>query len=475
MNTTSTAQSRRVILAGISEERLDLFLLLNEGAGYEVTGVIDVRGAGESSRIAEILGVPVLTSEYEEPLPDADLLIYGDDRFLAMGERLHLGAESVWHENDAWRFLTEGDATPHGENGDAEAGDEAVARAASDWQRTEEPEGAKEPPIEPHDAWQAPATGESSRANAYVGSEDDAPGAREAHRTPNVTPLGGAPTGAPVGPRQPAPDGPFALLHAFAEASHDVETLYRWILQRAMEMSGAAAGGIRPHEAVRPYVWVDRRRSGVGELPAFLRRDIEDPDTLSLALGDAATAGGGSIHLVGRTEASVTGQIDEFLAAVEPALRTVAELDDHRRERAWEGIVQRLVEELHDQTTESVGDAIAETCRSLAETLGARECVLLFRSHDGEVVRGYSSNGQRIVAPARSGLFGGDGGDRPRRLVDEQGLWHYHVPFARDARRGALALFGVAASPGSVEAIGHQAVSLAHALAQRIPEGAWQA
>jgi hypothetical protein len=59
--------------------------------------------------------------------------------------------------------------------------------------------------------------------------------------------------------------------------------------------------------------------------------------------------------------------------------------------------------------------------------------------------------------------------------VDEDGLWHYHVPFATGSRRGAMGLFGVSTGPGSVEALGHQAIGLVKALAERLPEAAWQA
>jgi len=80
------------------------------------------------------------------------------------------------------------------------------------------------------------------------------------------------------------------------------------------------------------------------------------------------------------------------------------------------------------------------------------------------------------VVPARSGLVGGRADvATPGRLVDENGEWHFLVPFARDARRGVLALHGVSATPGTSESVAHQAVTLTRALAAKFPETAWRA
>jgi hypothetical protein len=165
--------------------------------------------------------------------------------------------------------------------------------------------------------------------------------------------------------------------------------------------------------------------------------------------------------------------VSRFVTATAPQLRVVAELEDLRRQHAWDGVVQRLVSSLERAT--SPDTALSETAASLAETLGARECVLLFLSSDGTEFRGYSSRGERVSYPATSGLMSAaTDHNRLLRLHDDDGAWHYHVPFGREGARGMMALFGVSAAPGAVESVGHQAYALAGALAPHLPEEIWK-
>lgn len=414
------SNTQRVLLAGIGDARLDLFLLLNEGAGYEVVGVVAPEGNRESSRIAEILGVRVFDHEHMDTLPETDLLIYGAPEYRALGSRLRLSPEDVWHEDHAWDTLI----------ADGQAGDAPVST----------------PPPQP----------EPERAEA------PAP-AKPAPREPIPMPL-------PARTNAPVPEGEWGMVGALARAGRDLHSLYEWILSVGLEHTGAAAGGIAPDEPVRPYVFRDRRQLADGELPAFLRAEVGEGVT-RVRVGDKNAPGSATLALVAASDAE---GLDGFVDAVAPALRTAAELDDLRRERAWDGVTRRLVTDLSDAA--SPAEALTAACRSLAELLAADECVLLFRSEDGEVLRGFSSFGHRIVVPAESGwLAGGQDLKRARRLVDSESRWHFHVPFGEGARTGVLALYGVTGSAGSLESVSHQATSLARALADRFPDSAWRA
>ncbi len=423
--------TQRVLLAGISEERLDLFLYLNPGAGYEIVGILTSAENGEPARTAEILGVDVYRDEDPESLPAADLLIHGDpvDVYELLGNALGLTSEQIWHENKAWNVLTEGPSEEHTEEVDEHDSVELVIDRPS-----------------------APADVDVRDSEVEV---TDGP-RRDSAPMYAVTPEA------------------YGMLHEFARASATLQGLYEWVLRKTVEMTDAPAGGIAPAEAVRSFVWNDRRVTPEGELPGFLRGETDAPNVISIPLGEAGSPGAGELVLVGSENLSGGRRsVDELLDSISPALRTAAELDDLRRQNAWDGVIRRLASAM--QEARDPADALTSTCVALAETLKAEECVLLFLDPAEEMLRGYSSREVRLAWPAGAGILGHvQKLGKPVRLLDDAGTWHVHVPFAQNERKGVMGLFRTAATPGTVDSIVHQAQALASALAPHFPAAAWK-
>jgi hypothetical protein len=410
--------TRRVLLAGLA-------------------GVVEASGSVESARIAEILGVRVYREGDAEAMPEADLLIYGEPagQYRALGARLGMRPDQMWDENEAWEILTR------------DAADEASAPTE------------KETPAD-------------ADADPEVAHQPDRTAEADAQAPPWPRELRPVTRPVDVANEAPVPDSAYAALNAFARACGSLEELYGWILGHAIAETQAAAGGVAPVEPVRPLVWRDRRETPKGEMPAFLRPDASGKEVLTVPLGKPGSPGAGRLVLMGPS-GEASSDVSRFADAVTPALRVVAELEDLRRQKAWDGVVRKLVTSLEQASSPET--ALSETCVALAETLGARECALLFLTPAGDALKGHSSEAAQVAYPAGSGVFAKVlSTGQPLRLSDHEGVWHYHVPFGSDPQRGVLALFGVSAAPGSVESVGHQACALADALASHFPQGAWQ-
>jgi len=409
--------AQRVILAGIDDEKMDLFLLLNEGAGYRVVGIVDAGGQGETSQIAEILGVRAYSGTDIDHLPPADIVIYGDDRFRSLGERLGLSARQVWHQSQAWDYLTNGEQD-----------------------RSREHREEREP--------ETPAPSHSS---APV----------------HTTPLPEAfvpepPKEAPA--NEPAREEDLVTLGAFARSLGDLEHLYEWVLERAMGRTGAVAGGILPAEPLRPAVWRDRRALPSGRRPAFLdRHDAQGATEFTLGLPNQA--GTSRLVLVGGSPSDA--ELAPLARAVGPAFQWVAELEDLRRTFAHEALVRDLT--VRVSASENGRVSLEELCRALASAMRARECVLLFRDRDGERLSGASSRGGAVSMPAGSALAGISAEETVHSGQDAGGLWFYVTALGADGR-GFLGLYGVPASAGRGESFAHEVRSLARVLSERLPD-----
>jgi hypothetical protein len=425
-------EARKVILAGIDDEKMDLFLLLNEGAGYKVVGIVDTAGQGETTQIAEILGVRAYTEEDLDRLPEADIVIYGDDRFRTIGERLGLPSRQVWHQTEAWNYLTDGESRDASET--VHGGGSATAAA----------------PAAPVLVPPTPTPGPSAFSGGHaITNELATPETSEPQRTTNK-------------PVHTEP-GNVETLGAFAQSLGDLEQLYAWILRRALTDSGAVAGGILPAEPVRPAVWRDRRSLEPGRRPAFLDR-VNASGTARVALGLPNQAGSSELVLVG---GSASGSDLEPLAkAVGPALQIVAELEDLRRTFAQESLVRDLITRFRSNARGQ--EALEDLCRAIALKLGARECVLLFRETSG-ALRGVTSQGGAVSIPAGSALLGVSPGEGVHAVSDATGAWHYAAELGAD-RRGFLGLYGVPVSPGRGESLSHEVLALARALAEHLPD-----
>lgn len=523
--------TQRVILAGIGEERLDLFLLLNAGTGFRVVGVIDEDGDGESARIAEILGVQVYESVAPDRLPRADVLIYGVERYRALGASLDLDPSKVWHENHAWTVLAS-EERPAAEDGaagedateDTHAGSGSWAATAPSRRPTADARGG-DPSLgastlrDPGDRVRQEASAGPDREDADtitidehvtvghdgVTTEDDITVSPEAARgsrpsredeiptgeyvteldTASADDPGRGPTSAPStarpgpipadrsGPASADPTGPRPPRTG---GGYD---LLRTVLGRLQE----------PGDLHR---WVLEQALGLtgavaGSVvptdpaqPAVWRdrragSDPRMPTFLRPGGTDAArtevalgqNGDRGAAHLV-LIRAQRTPEFEELLDALAPAFAFVAERDDLRRRARTDALARELSGSLADDA--EVRDALADAAHRMAELLGAAECVVLLLT-DHARLTGVTSTGEAMSVPADSPVFGG--GEGPTRLLDEAGRWHLHVPFGSDDRRGVLAVHGVDPRAGAVEAITHEASGLARLLADRIPASAW--
>jgi hypothetical protein len=502
-------ETQRVILAGIGEERLDLFLLLNAGAGYRVVGVLDEDGDGESARIAEILGVKVYGSAAAHALPKADVLIYGHERYRPLGAELSIEPSRVWHENHAWSVLAESEARSSDVEDDADIeDDEDDAEAPSvphmpsqretvtinehvtvgtegvttDDDITVGPEsGRSRPSLEDEfggsDYVTEVATASATDTMASRDPVRELPRSRPPREPRGVgeTPRSGAttPDPRPVGATATAspereglaPRGDYKLLHDVLSALEVPGALNHWLLDRALALSGAAAGGIVPLDPVRAAVWRDRRQGAAARMPEFLRGEVEYPSRTAIDLGHE---GDGAARLV-LIRAAETAELEALVAALEPAFAVMAERDDLLRAARAQELAHALAGTLGPDV--ELRDALADAARRLAHILGAEECAVLLRSSD-RVLSGVTSNGEVMSIPVQSTMIGVGSG--PSRLLDERGRWHYHVPFGEGDRRGILAAYGVDAPLGAADAVAHEVSNLARLLADRIPATAWE-
>ena len=483
--------AQRVILAGIGEERLDLFLLLNANVGYRVVGVVDSAIDGESARIAEIMGVKVYQDRDAEKLPRSDVLIYGDDRYRDLGGRLGIKSSCVWHENHAWDVLAEADATDEAE---AEAAPVPAGAAAA------EASGAEHAPRggAPGDT----ATSDSITIDEHVSigadgvtREDDItispppqtsePAAREPEPASEPEPApasnGTGDADRPAADTGDEPTGPAATsetaagttsvetLAAFMGSLTSVRAFYAWLLDRAIALTGAVAGGVHPGEATRPTVWRDRRTAPGGAPPSFLTGDAAGAPVMTRTFGGETGAGNGKLVLL---RAAASDELDRLLDTITPALALVAEREDLRG-MARLGELDGALHGLPGDREDPIG-SLAPVARSVADELRAREAMFLF-AH-GEQWRGVSSSGHAVQVPMGSGLVGDADAGAPRQLVESSGARHYVVPLGHDpSRRGVLALFGVEADAGEADAVAERAGRLAAHLADRMPAGVWEA
>jgi len=511
--------TQRVILAGIGEERLDLFLLLNAGTGFRVVGVIDEDGDGDSARIAEILGVKVYDSVTPSTLPRADVLIYGHERYRALGSTLSLDPAKVWHENHAWTVLAS-EERPDGE-GEASSGasvpdreeEPAAPSATSHNARGGDPALHATSLRDPGDRVRREATVGPDRGDAAdadtitidehvtigqdgVSTDDDITVGPEAARGSRpsreddassgeyVTELGTAGAHDPEptpsrGDARPASARPattpatsgtragggYELLRTVLGRLDEPGDLHRWVLEQALQLTGAVAGSVVPTDPAQPAVWRDRRAGTDPRMPAFLRPGRDDAARTEVPLGRAGDAGAAHLVLI---RAEKTPEFGELLDALGPAFAFVAERDALRRSARTDALVRELAGSL--EADEEVQGALADAAHRVAEILGAAECAVLLRTGSGRL-SGVTSTGDAMALPGSSAMLGS--GEGPSRLLDETGRWHLHVPFGSGDHLGVLAVYGVDARTGAADAITHEAAGLARLLGDRIPAGAW--
>ncbi len=391
------SNAKRVVLAGIADDKMDLFLLLNEGAGYEVAGIVDRPGGRETTRIAEILGVRVYESGDE--LPTCDVLIYGDESFRTLAAKLRLSPEQVWHEDDAWNRLTADHGVPE-EDSDAHGSDETTRMEPIG--ETPSSGAASAPsPV-------APAAGPTaSGANGRELSRS-APGqAPSVADAPPPARSQGARVGAAtaIAAHERLDDVELDALARLTPYLDDLGKFYAWTLERASATTGAAFGAIVPDDAMAPMVWSDRRAESGGP-PAFVTDEAASDRVTRIRLGDAGAPGGAELRLVDVPERE---SADALVAAVTPALRSVAELDGLRRGARLDALVGAISGRL--ETGDGLTSSIGAVCDAMADFLGAAECICLWGGARDDVLTGVGSGGGTFRVPRTSTWMAGDGGE----------------------------------------------------------------